>query len=74
MVAVLREADKLLMLLADYGMEMALPKSIPTLEAMATKTGRGRIMSFVATTWGTRLLPAQQILVCVAQAQIMCPS
>ena len=25
------------MLLADYGMEMALPKGIPTLEAMATK-------------------------------------
>ena len=36
-VAALREADKLLMLLADYGMEMALPKGIPTLEAMATK-------------------------------------
>ena len=35
--AALREADKLLMLLADYGMEMALPKGIPTLEAMASK-------------------------------------
>ena len=35
--AALREADKLLMLLVDYGMEMALLKGIPTLEAMASK-------------------------------------
>ena len=35
--AALREADKLLALVADYGMEMLLPKDIPTLEVMATK-------------------------------------
>ena len=39
--AALREADKLLVLVADYGMppgmEMLLPKNVPTLEAMVTK-------------------------------------
>ena len=36
--AALREADKLLVLVVDYGMEMLLPKDVPTLEAMVTKT------------------------------------
>ena len=33
----LEEATKLLVIVADHGMAMALPKGIPTLEAMATK-------------------------------------
>ena len=35
--AALREADKLLALVMDYGMEMLLPKDVPTLEVMVTK-------------------------------------
>ena len=37
MATALREADKLLALVMDYGMEMLLPKDIPTLEVMVTK-------------------------------------
>ena len=33
----LREAKKLLTLIADFRMEMTLPKGLPTLEAMSTK-------------------------------------
>ena len=33
----LREADKILVLVADYSMEMLLQKDIPTLEVMVTK-------------------------------------
>ena len=35
--AVLRESGELLELIADYGMEMVLPKDVPTLEVMSTK-------------------------------------
>ena len=33
----LREADKLLALVVEYGMEMLLPKDVPALEVMVTK-------------------------------------
>ena len=44
----LEDASKLLALVADYGMYMALPKGIPTLESMATKNWTRPDMSFAA--------------------------
>ena len=52
--ATLREVDKHLALVADYGMEMLLPKDVPTLEVMVTKTGPVQTTCLAVTTWGIK--------------------